>query len=171
MSDASELLAVCADLIRLIEGVGCRDWRDQNGQRIKDTNEWVRAYVAINKAIAEERKAKAAQPPCGADGAVQEDARRVVAGLRRATELLRRDGYHPEGYDFALAASLIERLASQPAAPIDVADVCGDCPTCEHHRGAECLSPAYRAMSHSEQSSFWDEPTPCRLWQPKEQSA
>lgn len=56
MTDTNELIDVCTDLIRLVEGVGCKDWRDQNGQRFKDTNEWVRAYVAINNAREESRE-------------------------------------------------------------------------------------------------------------------
>ena len=64
MADTNELIDVCTDLIRLVEGVGCKDWRDQNGQRFKDTNEWVRAYVAINNARKESREQ--ATPPADA---------------------------------------------------------------------------------------------------------
>ena len=70
MADTNELIDVCTDLIRLVEGVGCKDWRDQNGQRFKDTNEWVRAYVAINNARKESRE-QAIHP---ADAALADDA-------------------------------------------------------------------------------------------------
>ena len=64
MADKNELIDVCTDLIRLVEGVGCKDWRDQNGRRFKDTIEWARAYVAINNAREESREQ--ATPPADA---------------------------------------------------------------------------------------------------------
>lgn len=42
-----------------------------------------------------------------------------------------------------------------------------DCPTCQHTKAAQCLSPAYLIMPHIEQKAFWkDNNPPCSLWEP-----
>lgn len=56
-----ELLEACEGLMRIVEEVGCRDWRDQGGIRFKDRREWVAFYVAVAKA-----RTKEAQPAQGA---------------------------------------------------------------------------------------------------------
>ena len=45
MSD--ELIEACDDLNYIVEGLGMKNWRDENGIRLKDTPEWVRFYVAL----------------------------------------------------------------------------------------------------------------------------
>lgn len=37
-------------LINLVEGLPAHDWRNQHGQRIKDTPEWVKFYCAVKNA-------------------------------------------------------------------------------------------------------------------------
>ena len=42
-----------------------------------------------------------------------------------------------------------------------------DCPTCRHTRGGDCGAPRYLEMPDEARRAFWDEPVPCRLWEPK----
>jgi len=46
----AELMGVCQGMINIVERVGCKDWRDENGKRVKDTPEWVSFYVAVHNA-------------------------------------------------------------------------------------------------------------------------
>lgn len=41
----AEAMGGClAGLVRIVEEVGCKDWRDEHNRRFKDTPEWVQAY-------------------------------------------------------------------------------------------------------------------------------
>lgn len=51
-----------------------------------------------------------ATPPT--DAALADEAASVVSGLRRANDLLRSEGFHPEAFDFSKAANFIERMAA-----------------------------------------------------------
>tara|TARA_R110000772_G_C13310276_1_gene440168 strand:+ start:17533 stop:17709 length:177 start_codon:yes stop_codon:yes gene_type:complete len=44
----SELVRTSNNLKNLVEGPDWLDWRDKNGRRLKDTNEWCQFYVALN---------------------------------------------------------------------------------------------------------------------------
>lgn len=37
-------------LNEIVEGVRCSRWADENQRRLKDTDEWVRFYVALQRA-------------------------------------------------------------------------------------------------------------------------
>lgn len=61
MSEREALVRVCQGMIDIVERVGCKDWRDQHGRRLKDTKEWVEFYVTVNRA-AEQAALTAPQP-------------------------------------------------------------------------------------------------------------
>jgi hypothetical protein len=49
-SEGDALTDAATALVALIEGPGCLRWEDGRGFRIKDTDEWVRFYVAAKNA-------------------------------------------------------------------------------------------------------------------------
>lgn len=55
------LMRVCQGMIDIVERVGCKDWRDQHGRRLKDTKEWVEFYVTVKRA-AEQVNAEVPKP-------------------------------------------------------------------------------------------------------------
>lgn len=49
MNREYELEKVLDGLVDIVERVGCGDWRNEQGVRLKDTPQWVNAYVALHK--------------------------------------------------------------------------------------------------------------------------
>lgn len=53
--EVRELIDSAEDLIEIVEGVRCQEWRSRNGfgDKLKDTKEWCAFYVALNNALRE----------------------------------------------------------------------------------------------------------------------
>lgn len=125
MADTNELIDVCTDLIRLVEGVGCKDWRDQNGQRFKDTNEWVRAYVAINNARKESREQAVHPADAALADEVQVWVKDKIAQIEQGIHRQRSNGAYDVAKclreDMKMLEALLAATLRARAVPDDVA--------------------------------------------------
>lgn len=45
----ADLKKKCADLIKIVEGVGSSRWASPSGRRLKDTHEWCAFYVSARQ--------------------------------------------------------------------------------------------------------------------------
>lgn len=123
---SNELLQRCEAMIRLVEGFPAHEWRSASGQRIKDTDDWVKFYVTTNDAIAAARKAASQQTvavtmfprqPNGAGGWTIDE--HYISAIRKDCEVEWRPG--EEEIEAVLLA--VERAApATPAAEVAVPD-------------------------------------------------
>lgn len=134
------LMRVCQGMIDIVERVGCKDWRDQHGRRLKDTKEWVEFYVTVHRAA--EQAALSAQPqqePVGDTGNPEADS--VINRLMSddpdfddctdAAVLIRKlvaEHRGPDGFATWKDAAIAERLkrVSQQQEPVAWIRYCSD---------------------------------------------
>lgn len=102
MNREAELAAALDGLVDIVERVGCGDWRNERGQRLKDTKQWVVAYLAATK------KAQPAAP-VPAQPAVVQDAvvRALIEAAQMAVEMIETNAHERRHVRWALKDAIL----------------------------------------------------------------